>query len=170
MFAPAALVQSRKADLARQKVDTKRYVTIGDIATLETWIDRAIDLGTGAATLLGNLAAGEMYTGFAIAPAQVKPPQDLNGDYRSEILYRNSATGQVYRFSLDGFSIQYGDTTQYIEPDLAWTIDASPRGRLVLFIQGSNLTDRVMRVHTSYLKDVAPLMGRSVTLGLRGEL
>jgi DNA polymerase-1 len=46
VFAPAALVQGRKADLAKQKVDTKRYVTIGDVATLEAWIDRAIDLGT----------------------------------------------------------------------------------------------------------------------------
>jgi DNA polymerase-1 len=46
VFAPDALVQSRKADLAKQKVDTKRYVTISDVATLEAWIDRAIDLGT----------------------------------------------------------------------------------------------------------------------------
>jgi DNA polymerase-1 len=45
VFAPAALVQSRKADLAKQTVDTKRYVTIGDVAALEAWIDRAIDLG-----------------------------------------------------------------------------------------------------------------------------
>jgi len=46
VFAPAALVQSRKEELAKQKVDPNRYVTIGDIATLEAWIDRAIDLGT----------------------------------------------------------------------------------------------------------------------------
>ena len=56
-----------------------------------------------------------------------------------------------------------------VDADLAWTIETERGGRLVLFLQGTNLTDRVMRVHTSYLKDVAPLMGRSVTLGLRGE-
>jgi iron complex outermembrane receptor protein len=57
-----------------------------------------------------------------------------------------------------------------VDADLAWTVEASPRGRLTLFIQGTNLTDRVIRVHTSYLKDVAPLMGRSIAIGLRGEL
>ena len=36
-------------------------------------------------------------------------------------------------------------------------------------MQGTNLTNRVIRVHTSYLKDVAPLMGRSIVAGLRGE-
>jgi iron complex outermembrane receptor protein len=35
------------------------------------------------------------------------------------------------------------------------------------YLQGSNLTDEEARVHTSFLKDVAPLMGRNVTAGLR---
>lgn len=36
-----------------------------------------------------------------------------------------------------------------------------------LFARGSNLTDQDARVSTSFLKDIAPLPGRSVTLGLR---
>lgn len=35
------------------------------------------------------------------------------------------------------------------------------------YLKGSNLTDEEARLHTSFLKDVAPLMGRSVTAGLR---
>ena len=35
------------------------------------------------------------------------------------------------------------------------------------YLQGSNLTDEEARVHTSFLKDVAPLMGRNLTAGLR---
>lgn len=35
------------------------------------------------------------------------------------------------------------------------------------FVRGSNLTDEDARVSTSFLKDIAPLPGRSVTLGLR---
>ena len=37
------------------------------------------------------------------------------------------------------------------------------------FVQGKNLLDEEIRVHTSYLKAVAPLPGRAVVLGLRGQ-
>ena len=36
-----------------------------------------------------------------------------------------------------------------------------------LFVRGSNLSDEEIRLHTSFLKDVAPLPGRNVTIGLR---
>lgn len=36
-----------------------------------------------------------------------------------------------------------------------------------LFVRGTNLGDEEARMHTSFLKEVAPLPGRSVTLGLR---
>jgi iron complex outermembrane receptor protein len=38
---------------------------------------------------------------------------------------------------------------------------------VTLFVKGNNLTDRVARVHSSFLKDVAPLPGRSFVLGAR---
>ncbi|MGQ8364203.1 TonB-dependent receptor [Glaciecola sp. 1036] len=38
-----------------------------------------------------------------------------------------------------------------------------------LFIKGRNLTDEFARVHTSYLRDQAPLPGRSVLLGARAR-
>lgn len=38
-----------------------------------------------------------------------------------------------------------------------------------LFARGTNLTDATARVHTSFLKDVAPLPGRDVTAGVRFE-
>jgi iron complex outermembrane receptor protein len=40
---------------------------------------------------------------------------------------------------------------------------------LTLYLKGQNLTDETARVHTSFLKDVAPLPGRSLALGLRGR-
>jgi DNA polymerase-1 len=49
---PQALVESRKAEIANQKFEPARYVTIGDLGTLEAWIDRAIDLGTVAVDLV----------------------------------------------------------------------------------------------------------------------
>lgn len=38
-----------------------------------------------------------------------------------------------------------------------------------LFLRASNLTDETARVSTSFLKDIAPLPGRNVTLGLRAS-
>ncbi len=37
----------------------------------------------------------------------------------------------------------------------------------ILFARGDNLTDQEARVHTSFLKDQAPLPGRNITLGVR---
>ena len=43
-------------------------------------------------------------------------------------------------------------------------------GSLHAFLTGSNLADQIARRHSSPLKDIAPLPGRSVTVGLRLEL
>jgi iron complex outermembrane receptor protein len=40
---------------------------------------------------------------------------------------------------------------------------------LEIFARGRNLTDEEARVHTSFLKDLAPLPGRSVMLGVRAN-
>jgi iron complex outermembrane receptor protein len=37
-----------------------------------------------------------------------------------------------------------------------------------VFVDATNLTDREARVHTSFLKDLAPLPGRSIAFGVRG--
>ena len=40
---------------------------------------------------------------------------------------------------------------------------------LTVYLKGQNLTDQEVRVHTSFLKDLAPLPGRSLALGVRGR-
>ncbi|WP_337843074.1 TonB-dependent receptor [Rheinheimera sp.] len=40
---------------------------------------------------------------------------------------------------------------------------------MAFYVKGSNLTDREARVHSSFLKDLAPLPGRSIGVGIRGE-
>ena len=39
---------------------------------------------------------------------------------------------------------------------------------LAAYLKLNNLTDEYAQVHTSFLKDLTPLAGRSVALGLRG--
>lgn len=55
-----------------------------------------------------------------------------------------------------------------VDAALTWRIDASPVN-LDAFLKASNLLDREARVHASVLKDIAPLAGRGVTIGLRGS-
>ncbi len=56
-------------------------------------------------------------------------------------------------YTLVNASVQYEFATQNID----W----------VVFVRGDNLTDEEARVHTSFLKDQAPLPGRNFTMGVR---
>jgi hypothetical protein len=53
--------------------------------------------------------------------AQIAGPTDLEGDRRSDVLYRNISTGQVYSLRMDGFGIT-SEAMVYTEPNLAWKI------------------------------------------------
>ena len=55
-----------------------------------------------------------------------------------------------------------------IDARLAYQIDA-PSLTWSVFIEGKNLTNEEARVHTSYLKNYAPLPGRNFIAGIRGE-
>ena len=39
---------------------------------------------------------------------------------------------------------------------------------MAVYLKGSNLTDTEARVHSSFLKDIAPRPGRSIGVGVRG--
>lgn len=56
-----------------------------------------------------------------------------------------------------------------LDGEIAWRLDRAAWGSLTFFLQAANLADAEIRAHTSYLKDVAPQMGRSIALGVRGE-
>ncbi|HET6603001.1 MAG TPA: TonB-dependent receptor [Xanthomonadaceae bacterium] len=58
----------------------------------------------------------------------------------------------------DGYTLVDAHLSRHFDiDDLAWEV----------FLDGRNLTDREARVHTSFLKDVAPLPGRAVAFGVR---
>ena len=63
-----------------------------------------------------------------------------------------------------------GDTPGYnlLNASLAYTIDLDPVS-LELFAQGRNLGDNEARVHTSFLREFAPLPGRNFRFGVRGR-
>src|SRR3546814_1868725 len=49
-----------------------------------------------------------------------------------------------------------------VDAHLAWHADTARGNAWEIFLDGSNLLDEAARVHTSFLKDVAPLPGRGV--------
>lgn len=55
-----------------------------------------------------------------------------------------------------------------VDAELAYTF-TDRRGELTAYLKGSNLTDEEARVHSSFLKDRAPLPGRGFSIGLRGR-
>ncbi|MDQ8194447.1 TonB-dependent receptor [Coraliomargarita sp. SDUM461004] len=54
-----------------------------------------------------------------------------------------------------------------LKANLAYTFLLGNGIDLTIFAQADNLLDEVIRNHTSYIKDVAPLPGRNVTIGAR---
>lgn len=54
-----------------------------------------------------------------------------------------------------------------VNANLAWHHDTAGGNALELFLDGTNLLDEEARPHTSVLKDLAPLPGRSVAAGVR---
>jgi iron complex outermembrane receptor protein len=60
-------------------------------------------------------------------------------------------------------------TTGYtrVDAEIAYEVPMDKGRNLTLFLQGTNLSDAEIRFNTSYLKDVAPAMGRSFQGGLR---
>lgn len=53
--------------------------------------------------------------------------------------------------------------------EVSYRIKQSKTTGYTVFVQGKNLLNNEIRVHTSYQKDVAPLPGRAIVLGLRGQ-
>jgi iron complex outermembrane receptor protein len=53
--------------------------------------------------------------------------------------------------------------------EVSYRIKETRSNGIKIFLQGRNLLDEEMRVHTSFLKNFAPLPGRALVVGLRGE-
>ncbi|MEN1960297.1 TonB-dependent receptor [Luteimonas sp. MJ246] len=64
----------------------------------------------------------------------------------------------------------FEDATQghtLVHANLAWHMDTASGNAVELFVNGTNLLDREARVHTSFLKDLAPMAGRGASAGVR---
>ncbi|GAB3013042.1 TonB-dependent receptor [Bowmanella dokdonensis] len=75
---------------------------------------------------------------------------------------RYASQDKIARFETetDGYTLVSASINYYLPTEIA---------DLTFFVKGDNLTDEDARVHSSFLKDVAPLPGRSIKLGIKGN-
>ncbi len=60
------------------------------------------------------------------------------------------------------------DAYQMLNLTLEYNLPYAENKNLSLYLKGLNLTDEEARVHSSFIKDLAPLAGQSVLVGVRG--
>lgn len=77
--------------------------------------------------------------------------------------------GAIRHARQDRVAAHESETPGYtlVSANLAWHRDTASGNALELFVDGTNLLDEEARPHTSFLKDLAPLPGRSLSAGVR---
>jgi iron complex outermembrane receptor protein len=79
--------------------------------------------------------------------------------------------GALLRYSFEQKNIAPGETNTdgYTELsfDIARSIAMGGKRELTVFAKANNLLDQEIRFHTSFLKEVAPMPGRNLTIGVR---
>ncbi|MDR0182796.1 TonB-dependent receptor [Lysobacter arvi] len=96
-------------------------------------------------------------------------PQRIGGEVRWELGNWRASVGATRYAKQDDVAAYETQTPGYtlVDAHVAWHKDTPHGNAWEVFLDGSNLLDEEARVHTSFLKDVAPLPGRGVGFGVR---
>ncbi|QDH69536.1 TonB-dependent receptor [Marilutibacter alkalisoli] len=149
------------------------------------------DSGYWDLRVFGDVVRGKL-TGSGTREVDISVPHgDHTHDYTVELARGGnlpriapSRIGSELRWALGAWRASLGavryakqdDVAEHEEPTpgytlvdahLAWHFDTAAGGAWEVFVNGSNLLDEEARVHTSPLKDLAPLPGRGVAFGVR---
>ena len=126
-------------------------------------------VSTGDLTLLvmGDYVRGEVRGGGDL-PAMPPYRIGLGLDYdleRLHIGWETSWYGEQDKVASNELPTD-GYTLMSLETSYSWAVG---QGELFAFLRGTNLLDEEARQHTSPLKDIVPLPGRSLHMGIRLE-
>ena len=96
-------------------------------------------------------------------------PARLGGELRWTSDHWRASLGATRHARQDDVAEGEHETPGYtlVHANLAWHMDTAGGSAVELFLNGSNLLDEEARVHTSFLKDIAPLPGRGISAGVR---
>lgn len=56
-----------------------------------------------------------------------------------------------------------------LNTEVAYSFKGAQRQLITVYVQGRNLLNETVRLHTSYIKDLVPMPGRSMIVGVRGQ-
>ncbi|GAB3378483.1 TonB-dependent receptor [Spongiibacter taiwanensis] len=117
-------------------------------------------------TLWGDSIRGKLDDGGNLPRI---PPARIGGELRFEQMGWQAEIGVVHYFDQNSNADLETETEGYtlVDAELAYTFSVNASD-LTVYLKGSNLTDEEARVHSSFLKNQAPLPGRGISVGLRG--
>jgi iron complex outermembrane receptor protein len=121
------------------------------------------------ARLFGDRAEGRLSGAGGNLPRISPARLGFEADYK-----RGAWTGYgtlLRVFRQDRVAVLESETPGYTRLDagIEYVLKQSDIVTTTLFLRGSNLLDQDMRAHTSFIKDFAPMPGRSVVAGLRAN-
>ncbi|CAA0089993.1 putative TonB-dependent receptor [Zhongshania aliphaticivorans] len=98
------------------------------------------------------------------------PPLRLGSQLRYQHQGWDAALSVSHYFEQNMASDLETETDGYtlVDAEMAYTFEVS-NNDLTVYFNASNLTDEEARVHSSFLKNLAPLPGRGLSIGLRGQ-
>lgn len=119
--------------------------------------------------LFGDMVRGRLTNGGRDLPRMSPARVGLEGDYKYGPWTANAMALFVLR--QDRVATLETTTDGYVRLDagIEYTLKAAQEVTTKLFLRGNNLLNQDMRVATSYIKDFAPLPGRSFVAGLRAN-
>ena len=94
-----------------------------------------------------------------ISPVVDAAEREIHNQYNKSIAGAKQDDVAEFESATPGYTL--------VDAHVAWHLDTAAGNAWELFADGSNLLDEEARVHTSFLKDVAPLPGRGVAFGVR---
>ncbi|WDE04955.1 TonB-dependent receptor [Thalassomonas viridans] len=98
------------------------------------------------------------------------PPTRIGSQFNYQGQDFDAELSASYYFKQDKLAVNETDTSGYLMLDANFNYYLEGFGNdAVLYLKGQNLTDKNARVHSSFLKDVAPLPGRGISIGIRGS-
>jgi iron complex outermembrane receptor protein len=121
------------------------------------------------ARLFGDRAEGRLSGGGGNLPRISPARLGFEADYK---LGAWTTYGTLLRvFRQDRVAVLESETAGYTRLDagVEYLVKASENISTTLFLRGNNLLDQDMRAHTSFIKDFAPMPGRSLVAGVRAN-
>jgi iron complex outermembrane receptor protein len=99
------------------------------------------------------------------------PPLRIGGSVRLQSGPWDAGVRLRHSFNQDATAPEESETDGYTELslDVARSFAIGGNNLLTIFARADNLLDEDIRFHTSFLKEVAPLPGRNLTVGVRYE-